>query len=377
MSDLELILDRLGVSAEVGGTLVEYGFDLGLFDQLRSRLRGDGRDPVQNYVSGEIATPGEADLRWLPPSDSAEYAELATVGADSLAAGEVAVVLLAGGMATRFGGGVKALFEVVAGTRFLDVKVVDANRAASEFGGTIEMVLMTSFQSHQVLGSEIVPLTSDLVPISLAPQAISVRLTSDGRVFRGHEGAPSMYAPGHGDLPDALRKSGFLRRFVDGGGRHVFMTNVDNAAATLDPAVIGLHIRAGTSLTCEVTPANGAVGGAPYLLDGRLQIVEDFRIPPDLGLQPVAINTNSFVIDARSLDTDHPLTWFQVHKQVDGQAVVQFERLVGELSNFLSTTAIVVDSDGLDGRFQPVKSPRELDERRPEIRRILERRNLL
>ena len=73
----------------------------------------------------------------------------------------------------------------------------------------------------------------------------------------------------------------------------------------------------------------------------------------------------------------HPLTWFEVEKQVEGQPVVQFERLVGELSAFLTTTMVVVERDGPDGRFQPVKDPGELERRRPAIREILDARGVL
>ena len=44
-------------------------------------------------------------------------------GAAALREGEIALVVLAGGMATRFGGGVKATAEALDGMSFLEVKL--------------------------------------------------------------------------------------------------------------------------------------------------------------------------------------------------------------------------------------------------------------
>ena len=53
----------------------------------------------------------------LPPPGTPEYDRLATRGKQAFARGEVGVVILAGGMATRFGGVVKAAVPVAGGNR--------------------------------------------------------------------------------------------------------------------------------------------------------------------------------------------------------------------------------------------------------------------
>ena len=209
------------------------------------------------------------------------------------------------------------------------------------------------------------------------PQGVSMRLTAEGDLFRDAAGKVSLHAPGHGDAPWAMRRSGELDRFCSSGGRHVFVSNVDNAAATLDPAIIGAHLEAQRQLSCEVVSGD-AVGGAPWRVDGRPQIVEAFRLPPYVDPQTTgATNTNSLIADVEALRTDWPLTWYEVRKVADGVEVVQFERLIGELSAFVDTTMLLVDSDGIDGRFQPVKDPHELEVRGGEIARILAGRGVL
>ncbi|WP_420446521.1 UTP--glucose-1-phosphate uridylyltransferase [Candidatus Poriferisodalis sp.] len=375
------LADRYGIDERSAQTLATYGFDTGTFDKLRGRLTGnsggDSDRTSANRVSGSIEAAQSDDLVSLTPLDSAERERLAHVGREAIARGQVGVLLLAGGMATRFGGGVKALAEVLPGLSFADAKMADLGRLASELGCTVPLWLMTSFQSDGVLRDWVSARTrSAQVPVDFAPQGVSMRLTPDGDLFRDRSGTVSLHAPGHGDAPWAMRRSGQLGRFAEAGGRHLFVTNVDNAAATLDPAVIGAHVVEAKPLTCEVVPG-AATGGSPWRVNGRAQIVESFRLPP--GIDPLAtcaVNTNSLVADVEVFEADWPLTWFEVRKQVEGAQVVQFERLIGELSAFVDTTMLLVERDGPDGRFQPVKDPAELEARRPEIARILAARGI-
>ena len=66
-----------------------------------------------------------------------------------------------------------------------------------------------------------------------------------------------------------------FEQFYEGGGKYVLVNNVDNAAATFDPAVLGAHISIGKQMTCEIA-RNDSYGGAPRIVGGRLEIIEDF-----------------------------------------------------------------------------------------------------
>jgi UTP--glucose-1-phosphate uridylyltransferase len=208
---------------------------------------------------------------------------------------------------------------------------------------------------------------------------VSLRLTPEGALFREADGTLSPYATGHGDLSFALRASGALRRFREAGGKHLYVSNVDNLGATLEPAILGAHFRAGAAVTAEVVrKERGDRGGAAARLDGRPQIIEAFRFPADFDQDALPhFNTNSFVLDAAAIDRDFELTYFRVEKKVDGRAAVQFERLVGELTALLATHFVEVPRGGPDGRFQPVKDPEELAARRPEIEHLLLARGVL
>ena len=140
----------------------------------------------------------------------------------------------------------------------------------------------------------------------------------------------------------------------------LFVSNVDNLAATLDPAIIGAHLRQGRAVTVEVVRNEpGDVGGAPARVDGVLQIVEAFRFPPNYpqGQLPV-FNTNTFVMDAAAVDRDFDLTFFRVTKKVEDEEVIQFERLVGQVTAFVPTGLVVVPRHAPLGRFEPIRSGR-------------------
>ena len=153
----------------------------------------------------------------------------------------------------------------------------------------------------------------------------------------------------------------------------VVVANVDNLGARLDPAIVGMHLLAGTPLTVEVVGKGKDSGGAPARVGGRPQLVETFRFPPDFDQSRIPVfNTNTALITVEALAEPVDLTWLVVEKQVDGETAVQFERLYHELSAHLPTTFLVVPRRGPRGRFLPVKEPADLEEARPLLREMLE-----
>ncbi|MBX3275934.1 MAG: UTP--glucose-1-phosphate uridylyltransferase [Sandaracinaceae bacterium] len=367
------------VDDESRALLQRYGFDAPTFARLRARLKAGSAGPESNRIRGEVTPPEPGDVRDLPGLETERRDRLHALGRAAIAAGKVGVVTLAGGMATRFGGVVKAAVEALDGHSFLDLKLLDVQRLAERLDARIPVYLMTSFATDAEIARLAAQRSTERVPVKTFPQYISLRLTPDGELFHGDDGRVSCYAPGHGDLPYALRRAGALKQFRNGGGELLYMSNVDNLGATLDPAVIGFHLDAGVAVTAEVVDKlPGDKGGAPARVDGDLQIVESFRFPEHFDQDGISVfNTNSFVLDAGELDHDFPLTWFAVNKGVDGRDAVQFERLVGQITAFLPTAFLRVERSGRDGRFQPAKDPEELAQRRPEIRELLRARGVL
>jgi UTP--glucose-1-phosphate uridylyltransferase len=350
--------------------LAPYGFSEATLEGFAARVSV----PSDNFVRGELLPPFPEDITCLPPRGSAERARLRGVGLEWLRSGKVGAVVLAGGMATRFGGVVKAVVPVLDGRSFLAHKIADLERVGQLADRPVPLIVLTSFATHTRIEAHLEELGSTL-PIELCPQFVSLRLAPDGTLFREADGSLSPYAPGHGDLPSALRRSGALARFREGGGELLVMSNVDNLGATLDPAIIGLHVESGVALSAEVVRKEaGDKGGAPARLAGRPQIVEGFRFPPDFDQDRIPVfNTNTLVFSAEALDREFDLPYYRVEKKVEGRTAIQFERLVGELTAWLPSHFIEVDREGPDGRFLPAKDPEELARRLPSIAEVIAR----
>jgi UTP--glucose-1-phosphate uridylyltransferase len=372
-------LGDLSLSAESVSLLERYGFERKTFELLRQRLASGELGDDSNRLRGRVEPPAAGDVRPLAPVDSDERSALVTRGEQAIREGRIAAVVLAGGMATRFGGVVKAAVPVTRGKTFLDLKLADIHASANRASGSVPTYLMTSFATDAEVSRLARAASTERAPVETFAQFVSLRLNRDGSLFRDAQGKVSPYAPGHGDLPFALRRSGALAKLRAAGVTQIYMSNVDNLAATLDPAILGAHLTGGKPITVEVAnKAKGDKGGAPARVDGTLQIVEGFRFPAAFDQDSIPVfNTNTMIFDLAVLDRDFELSWFLVTKEVEGNKVVQFERLVGELTAFLPTQMLGVSREGADGRFMPVKDPPELDARRPAIESMLEQRGAL
>src|SRR3954452_17691340 len=295
----------------VGERLHEPGVDEARLAGWAAELLHAG--PDANRVAGTVTVPEPGDIGRLPEPGSAEYQRLQPAGLAALSRGELAMVVLAGGMATRMGGVVKALVEALPGVSFLDARLAEQEHWRSVSGATLPMWLMTSHATDGPI-REALDGRLDGDAVATFRQGVSLRLTPEGGVFLADDGRPSLHATGHGDLPDALRSSGLLHRFVERGGRYIWIMNLDNLGAAVDPVLLGWHIDQGASLTVEVVEKAGDVGGIPARLDGRPVVLEDFRLPAGFDRDSVPyFNTNTFVCDASELERLQPQwSWFRV-----------------------------------------------------------------
>ena len=93
--------------------LEKFGFSEAQFSAHQDRQKGDGTDTSRNLVKGKLTVPKQGDVLEPEAADADKRSHWAALGNAALKNGEVGVIVLAGGMATRFGGGVKACVPVV------------------------------------------------------------------------------------------------------------------------------------------------------------------------------------------------------------------------------------------------------------------------
>lgn len=394
MTESELREDLTRIPAPLRSRLEKSGFDparlIALAAPLFARARGDaGLSPEErNRVRGSVELPAEADLPDVPRPGTASHDRLTAIGLESLRRGEVAFCVLAGGMATRMGGVVKALVEALDGCTFLDARLRENAGWSERVGAPVPLWLMTSEATDAPI-REALERAKAPPHVATFLQDLSVRLTKEGRLFLADDGQPSTYAPGHGDLPDALRRSGLLASFEQRGGKYVWIANLDNLGATLDASLLGDFIESGSHLRVEVAGKEaGDRGGIPVWADvsegsgpvvRRLQVLEEFRLP--VGFDPASVrvfNTNTFLVRAdRLLRTPVHYGWFEVEKKVGARTAIQFERLLQELTSAMPASYIRVPRHGEASRFLPVKDFDELAKRRDEICAVARARGML
>lgn len=369
------MIDLSKLDPETRAILDNNGFDTIPFQALVDSLMAGGLDPDRNRLEGPIELPPKSAFTWLTETRAPQRAQLARIGQEAIEAGQVAAVVLNGGMATRFGGIAKGAAEAFAGRSFLDLKLSQIARASK---GRATALLMNSFATHEATKEHLETLSLGC-EVRTFCQMVSLRLTPEGDLFYEDDGKPSLHAPGHGDFAPALRRSGELDRLREAGVRWVTLSNVDNLGAGLDPVVIGAHIAGGNPMSSEqVRLRHGDVGGIPVILDGRVTVVEAFRLPSgfDVESSPV-FNANNFVFDVDALDRPFELSWFAVQKKVEGRTAVQFERLVGQMTDFLDATFLVVPREGEANRFLGIKAPSDLVTLAGEIEAVLRGQGLI
>jgi UTP--glucose-1-phosphate uridylyltransferase len=372
------------VSPALRSRLEQAGFDEARFLSLAATLtEGDPttRRERRNTVKGTVTPPAPGDVVKLPPAGSADHDRLRAAGRAALARGELAFCTMAGGMATRMGGIVKALAEVFDGHTFLGMRLAENRAASARAGRPVPLWLMTSEATHA-------PLVEALSKAGAPPhvacftQDLSLRLNPDGTLFLQADGQPSAHATGHGDLIDALRRTPLLDDFIAGGGKYVWVTNVDNLGASIDEAILGYFIDAtarGFDVLSEVCAKAGDKGGIPVRVDGALQVLEEFRLPPGFDATTVNVfNTNTFLLRAEPI-ARRPLSWtyFEVEKKVDGRAAIQFERLINEITAHLPSIYLEIPREGEGARFLPVKDYEELARRRANIEQVARARGMI
>lgn len=380
-------------------SVASYAFDRDTFERLRSSVVTGALDPASNRLPAP-PTP----LR-MPPIDVRSGADVGVGvharwsdrGTTALARGEVAVLVLNGGMATRFGGGAKGVVSVAEGhprASFLAIKLAEVRKRAAELGGRIPVVLMHSFATEATSRAHVEAIDwagleeDDRMWFS---QSIMPRVLPDGTPLFELPGADALddatlfAAPGHGDTLKRLRDSGTLAKLRESGVMHVLVSNVDNVGATLDPVVLGAHLEAvdrGAAVSVEVVRrVQGDAGGCvaelpsrpsgPEPADGRAAIIEGFRLPEAVDLADFPhFNTNTLWLATDAMDRTFDLSWFAVRKTIawpdepKPRDVVQFEQLIGQVTELVPTAFLDVERSE---RFLPIKTREDLATAAPAL----------
>jgi hypothetical protein len=423
--------------------LNEYGFDRVLHQQIQADLRSgriglaQNRLPVSSRI--EDVEPGE-----VIDATGALDGRYERLGLEALAEGALAVVSLAGGVGSRWthgAGVVKALnpFCRLGGRHrsFIEVHLAKSRRIGRRAGTPLAHVITTSYLTHEpiaafleaenrygyegplylspgrIVGLRLVPMTRDLrfaweempqqmldeqaqkVRDSLRAALIDwARRMGEGSDYTDNVPLQCLHPVGHWyEVPNLFRNGVLLQLFAERPNlRYLMVHNIDTLGADADPALLGLHIAHGGTLTTEVIPRRiDDRGGGLARVNGRLRLVEGLALPREeiefrlsyynssttwvtidrllelIGLTRSDLADQEKVAEAvRSVAVRMPtyITLKDVKKrwgkgQEDVYPVCQFEKLWGDMTALPELDARFVVVSRLRG--QQLKEPAQLD----------------
>lgn len=310
------------------------------------------------------------------------------IGGEAIAAGRVAMILVAGGQGTRLGFDLpKGMFPIgpVSGRTLFEMHVDSLRGAMKRYGASIPMLIMTGpstdaptreyFATNNRLG-----LRED--ELFIFEQGTMPALDeATGRILLEAPHRIALSPDGHGGIVAALDRSGLLDMASSRGIDLFFYAQVDNPLVTAcDPLLIGYHLLAGSQMTTQVVKkrfAKERVGNVVQV-DGKTQIIEYSDLPDaaaeqcnaDGSLKLWAGNIAVHVFDVDFLKQHatgtHGLPFHQARKAVpyvDAEGMlhkptapnaIKLERFVFDLLPLADRT-LVVEGDA-SRVFAPVKN---------------------
>ncbi len=388
--------------------------------EIQEQLRARGVDPDHikslhvKLQSGELDQSSfviAADRLSAPrQEDGAAYdASASAIGEEVLRGDGLLVFWLNGGAATRYfdasklstaeqaeyGQTLNALAHlknlpkgvtpVIQEMSYLELKVRDLLRVTREQKLRVhpQVIIMNSFVTDQQTREHFEDLFAKYPELDrkrihfIIQQARIPRFTKAADlkeidVFVDNDGQLSWAPCGHGDFVYLLRD--YLQTQPIANVRYMFFANIDNLAATLDPALLGQHVRSQQGRTVEVVNKIATdQGGVPCKVDGQLTIIEQMKFPKDFNYQALPwLNTNTFwftLADLLSFNQDLP--WVLAEKTITDGNVIQLERFACDVN--LPSQYIVVERSQ---RFWPMKRYIDLlqSQRQTEFQQLLHER---
>ena len=251
-----LLRDWTQLNDEQRGRLTAQIYDLDL--PLLNRLF-EAHDVGASVTDSDIEP---APIVSLPKDfdDWAQRESAGEVGEELLAAGKVAVVLVAGGQGSRLGfDGPKGAFPIgpVSGHCLFQLFAEQVVALTRRFERPLPLLIMTStendlttralFERQRYFG-----LSPDQVTFFQQRMMPAVDAQT-GRILRTSPDQIALSPNGHGGTLDALHRGGHLRRLQDNGVDTLFYFQVDNPLVKVaDPIFLGLHRTHDAELSTKV-----------------------------------------------------------------------------------------------------------------------------
>lgn len=383
--------DRLSPAERANLAAQIEAIDVDLFLKLRSEHRWQsetGGDSKSHWAA--LAARAESPPAMRLDGRGVHFTREAALnaGAAALAAGQVGMILVAGGLGTRLGfDRPKGMFPIgpLSGRSLFQVLLEQLLAVSRRYGKPIPLYVMTSpatdadtreyLAEHRNFGlpASDVHVFCQATMWAVDEQFNRILLESPSSLFLGPDG--------HGGMLAALEKSSGLADCRQRGLQHLFYAQIDNPLTEVcDEVLLGSHILAGSQMTTQVVKKREPRDrmGNVVSIDGRVQVIEYSDLPdeftaqtnPDGSLKLWAGNLAVHVFDLeflnRSARQADALPYHSANKKVrcldergqvvepEGPNAIRFERFIFDLLP-LAERALVVEADPFFA-FAPVKN---------------------
>jgi UDP-N-acetylglucosamine/UDP-N-acetylgalactosamine diphosphorylase len=219
-------------------------------------------------------------------------AEARDRGRQALAAGQVGVILVAGGQGTRLGfDHPKGMFSIgpVSGRTLFQIHIDKILATVQRHGVRLPLYLMTSPATHE----ETLQFLAANDRFGLAAEDLHVFCQGTMPAVDAATGRLLLEAPdrlavspnGHGGMLAAFASSGAMADARDRGIRQLFYFQVDNPLVDIAGAeYIGYHILSESEMTSQVIAKRDPLEkvGNVVDVDGRLMVIEYSDLPDDI-----------------------------------------------------------------------------------------------
>ena len=301
------------------------------------------------------------DVHRLPRTDGERVARRhsTAIGAAALAAGEVAVVVVAGGLGTRLGfDGPKGTYPIgpVSAASLFQIHAEKVVAIGRRYGKTPPLYIMTSPENHEATArffAENGQFGLEHVRLFVQGQMPAVDRES-GKILLAEKGHLALSPDGHGGTLKALAAPGpdgapsCLDEMRERGIRTIFYFQVDNPLVKIaDPTFLGLHRSADAEMSFKVVEKQMPEEklGVVVSVDGSPRVIEYSDLPAELAERREP--DGSLELWAGSIAI-HLIEREFVERLVVGLHL-PFHRAIKKVS--------YVDDSGQAGRIRPSRTP--------------------
>jgi len=204
-------------------------------------------------------------------------------------------------------------------------------------------IATTSSFMHDIKQHVLSQVGIDLDRIKFIEVNETYQLTPDNRIVSNNQKV-SLYSCGTGELLSRIDNEPSYREFVEKGGRHIFIVDVNNVFASLDPAIIGHHIESKKKVSCEVVRRKSLEEGSVVVdaFEG-IRLVDIRRIFETSESDHAWLCTNSYVFDV-DIDVDKISTeWCRTQIKQNNGVIICYQKFFDELTKTYDTNIIGVD----------------------------------